>query len=321
MSTGAVADEASARALLASLMQLEREIVELRYTQRLDATERVRESLRRLADAGPAPLEILERAAAELGGCTRFDRVLVSRVRGATLQPVAIWAGEPAPRAAAAAAPPGGVLGATIPLEPGWIEAWVAASGRTAVVDPAGRAAAVPAPEPAWTLGRRPFVVAAVTLRGEVVALLHATLDRAQREPGELDRELVDLFVAGLEGVLERAALEHALARHRGELAAAARFLERRLGAAADPPATPRAAPVVAGTDAAPHDPLTARELEVLSLLAQGRTNRGVAEALRISEGTVKYHVKNILRKLRARSRADAVARHLRAVHAPDPER
>jgi DNA-binding CsgD family transcriptional regulator len=321
VSAGAAADRPDARAVLASLMQLEREIVELRYTQRLDATERVREALRRLADAGPAPLEILERAAAELGGCTPFDRVLVSRMHGAALEPVAIWAGEPAP-SAAAAAPVGRPLATTTPLEPGSIEAEVATSGRTVLVDPARGGAPVAATQVARALGGRPFVLGAVRLRDEVVALVHAGLDPVRRELGELDRELVDLFVAGLEGVLERAALEHALARHRGALAAASRFLEWRLRAAAEPaaPAAANSAVPAAGSDAERQDPLTARELEVLSLLAQGETNRGVARALRISEGTVKYHVKNILRKLRARSRADAVARHLRAVgRAPDP--
>ena len=57
---------------------------------------------------------------------------------------------------------------------------------------------------------------------------------------------------------------------------------------------------------------LTAREGEVIGLLARGMTNMAIARALVISEGTVKYHVKNILRKLQATSRADAVAKYLR---------
>jgi DNA-binding NarL/FixJ family response regulator len=61
---------------------------------------------------------------------------------------------------------------------------------------------------------------------------------------------------------------------------------------------------------------LTRREAEVLQLLVRGRTNRAIAKDLLISEGTVKYHVKNVLRKLHATSRADAVARFLRTANA-----
>jgi DNA-binding CsgD family transcriptional regulator len=53
---------------------------------------------------------------------------------------------------------------------------------------------------------------------------------------------------------------------------------------------------------------LTARELEVLRLVAEGRTNRAIADALVLSERTVERHVSNILAKLRVRSRAAATA-------------
>ena len=76
--------------------------------------------------------------------------------------------------------------------------------------------------------------------------------------------------------------------------------------------------PVVASTllrrlsareDAQPPRPrLTARELEVLRLLAEGRPNREIAAALVISERTVKFHVSSILRKLHAANRTEAVA-------------
>ena len=57
---------------------------------------------------------------------------------------------------------------------------------------------------------------------------------------------------------------------------------------------------------------LTRRELDVLRLLAEGATNRAVADALVISRGTVKFHVNSILRKLHAANRAEAVTRYLR---------
>jgi DNA-binding NarL/FixJ family response regulator len=53
---------------------------------------------------------------------------------------------------------------------------------------------------------------------------------------------------------------------------------------------------------------LAARELEVLQHLAAGRRNRAIASALNISENTVKFHVRNLFRKLDVRSRTEAIA-------------
>jgi DNA-binding NarL/FixJ family response regulator len=52
---------------------------------------------------------------------------------------------------------------------------------------------------------------------------------------------------------------------------------------------------------------LTEREIEVLGLLAQGRTNKEIALELVITERTVKFHVSSILRKLGAGNRTEAV--------------
>ena len=53
--------------------------------------------------------------------------------------------------------------------------------------------------------------------------------------------------------------------------------------------------------------PLTGRELSVLRLVANGLSNRGIGAQLHLSETTVKFHVRNIMRKLDATSRAEAV--------------
>jgi DNA-binding CsgD family transcriptional regulator len=53
---------------------------------------------------------------------------------------------------------------------------------------------------------------------------------------------------------------------------------------------------------------LTARELEVLALLAEGASNKLIARRLGISTHTAKYHVASLLEKLDAVSRADVVA-------------
>jgi two-component system nitrate/nitrite response regulator NarL len=55
-----------------------------------------------------------------------------------------------------------------------------------------------------------------------------------------------------------------------------------------------------------PFSGLTPRETEILSLLAEGQSNKMIARNLGISDGTVKLHVKSILRKLNVHSRVEA---------------
>ncbi len=60
-----------------------------------------------------------------------------------------------------------------------------------------------------------------------------------------------------------------------------------------------------------PPDPLTEREVEVLRLMTGGYSNREIADALTISEGTVKNHISTILSKLGVRDRTRAVLKAL----------
>jgi DNA-binding CsgD family transcriptional regulator len=57
---------------------------------------------------------------------------------------------------------------------------------------------------------------------------------------------------------------------------------------------------------------LTSRQIEILRLVAKGKTSEEVANNLRISEVTVKWHIGNAMRKLGASSRAEAVATAMR---------
>lgn len=75
-------------------------------------------------------------------------------------------------------------------------------------------------------------------------------------------------------------------------------------------PAPPVAASLAANTRI--ESLLSRREIEVLSLMTQGNSNSEIATHLVIAEGTVKTHVKNVLRKLRAANRAEAVFRYMR---------
>ena len=62
----------------------------------------------------------------------------------------------------------------------------------------------------------------------------------------------------------------------------------------------------------APPVDLTPRESQVLALVAEGLTNKAIAQRLAISDHTVKFHVNAILGKLNAQSRTDAVVRATR---------
>ncbi|MBI5880489.1 MAG: response regulator transcription factor [Chloroflexi bacterium] len=55
-------------------------------------------------------------------------------------------------------------------------------------------------------------------------------------------------------------------------------------------------------------EPLTAREILVLEHVAEGLTNRDIAERMALSENTIKYYLKNILQKLHMHNRAQAAA-------------
>jgi DNA-binding NarL/FixJ family response regulator len=59
-------------------------------------------------------------------------------------------------------------------------------------------------------------------------------------------------------------------------------------------------------------EPLTSREIQVLELMAEGLSNKGIAARLDISDQTVKFHVASITGKLGASNRTDAVRRAVR---------
>jgi DNA-binding NarL/FixJ family response regulator len=109
-------------------------------------------------------------------------------------------------------------------------------------------------------------------------------------------------LLKNLESSELRAMLE---AVERGEAAITPAIAARILSELAKP--APGASPADRDPDA-----LTDRELDVLRLVVAGQRNKEIAGSLGISENTVKFHLRNILDKLHAQSRAEAVARAVR---------
>ncbi len=102
-------------------------------------------------------------------------------------------------------------------------------------------------------------------------------------------------------------------ARSAGALAALTKevpkqqLIEEIRGVYALPPPPPPS-PQVVTPPTTPVEELTERELEVLALMAEGKTDKEIARALGIAESTAKNHVGNILGKLSVPNRAGAVA-------------
>ncbi|THF84001.1 response regulator transcription factor [Deinococcus sp. KSM4-11] len=92
-------------------------------------------------------------------------------------------------------------------------------------------------------------------------------------------------------------------------------LLAVRAAAAGSAYLDPQVAHHVLGSVRAPgeHSPLTARELDVLRLVADGLPNRDIAQHLGISVSTVKLHVQELLVKLQAADRTQAAVKALRA--------
>jgi DNA-binding CsgD family transcriptional regulator len=284
--------------------------------QRLELLERVREALGRLRELGPVS-EILRRAPAELGDSCRLDRVLLTRVKDSELVPChAFFKDDPAAAEQAVESLTEQPLALAYPVA----EAELMRRRRATIVHPAAnvRAASPPLPVPDGV----PYVAAPVILDGRAIGFFHgACLDR---EVDELERDAVWEFADGFAQLFERAVLRRRVREQRRQLrqlvtwtdAMAADLSEGaiELEVQAEPAGAglrPEAIPAVDPDASRLADLLTRRELEVLRLMARGESNKSIATELVVSEGTVKFHVKNILRKLRASNRVEAASRYV----------
>lgn len=180
--------------------------------------------------------------------------------------------------------------------------------GRSPIVVPDARRDPRVHPALARTRGWQSYVAALVVVHGEVAGFVHAA--RWPAPVGQIDAEGLGVLADALGQAYER----HAAARRSEEARSRVRrALEAVDGAFLDGP-DGAFAPVTGSARAGIDEMLTVREREVLRLMAAGATNAAIAVTLVIAEGTAKTHVKNILRKLEAGNRAEAVSRFLGGV-------
>ncbi|MGH2858834.1 MAG: LuxR C-terminal-related transcriptional regulator, partial [Solirubrobacteraceae bacterium] len=297
--------------------------VRRRYDGRFEALETVRGALDALR-AVTAPAALLTGAPAALCRSTRLRRALLSLADGGQMVAESAHFADDADGAAAALA---SLRQAPIRLEHPLIETELLRRRRATIVDDAQVHPRVDR-RLAGVMGWTSYAAAPFVVGPHLIGMLHA-----DRGPGErldvLDRDLLWEFTSLLAQAYESASLRRALRHEREQMREFLDWVGARSGELTDAPirlATIQrpsrpavAAPASAATGGARRDDrivfeglVTRRELDVLRLLADGQSNRAIAEALVISPGTVKFHVNSILRKLRVANRAEAVARYLR---------
>lgn len=159
------------------------------------------------------------------------------------------------------------------------------------------------------------YVAAPVMAGDGVVALLHADRYLQRRDTDAADCEVLAAYAKGLALAFSRASAASRLEALGSALRSASRECDDAVSGAHDydlDEAEVETGPVPAGPTRralrSVRDRLTAREVEILEHMGRGRTNAAIATKLFISEGTVKQHVKHILRKLGAKNRVEAVS-------------
>jgi len=302
-----------------------------RYERRFDAVARAGAAVARLREQ-TSPAVMLARAPRELCTHSDFDRAVVSLLADGAIVAEAVYFRDDEAAASEALA---ALRGDPPRLDRPLIETEVLRRRRATIVldadvHPRVHAGATRIMD--WTS----YVAAPLVVRSTVVGVVHA-----DRGPGVqldvVDRDVLWEFAQGLARAYETAGLRRTLRVERDRMREFLDWFGARSGelgdAAGDLVAPARAQlPALDGPDAfvatAGRDDrilfaglLTRRELDVLRLLADGHSTKGIAAELVLSPGTIKFHVNNILRKLHAANRAQAVSRYfaLMNTRAPRP--
>jgi DNA-binding CsgD family transcriptional regulator/GAF domain-containing protein len=283
----------------------------------------VRDAVARLRQAG-STADLVERAAAE-AHYMGFDRILFSRIDHGLWLASSAYAGADEGFAhtlvEAGLAHPRKLNGALL-------EAEMVRRGAPMVVrDPQSNPRVYT--ELVALTETKAYVAAPVLAWGHPIGLLHADRQAQSVLVDESDRDLLGVFAEGLGIAFERnllldklKAVQHACNEHaRGVNAlvddVTVAVMESVLGEGLEPfvPALSTGTEPPRNRESGVSETLTRREWDVLRGIAAGKTNAQIAISLFVADGTVKTHVKHLLRKLGAANRTEAVAKYHRMVN------
>lgn len=165
------------------------------------------------------------------------------------------------------------------------------------------------------------YVAAPIITTKRVIGFFHADRIGQTSDVSRGDLDSIALFASEFGVLFEHTTLAERARQQRTDWEAALRAAVDGLGAPrislapmAGLDATRRDSRVGTtdqGADSRHGQALTERERQVVHLVSTGATNQIIAQELVLSVDTVKSHVRNVMRKLHARSRADAVAKYL----------
>jgi DNA-binding CsgD family transcriptional regulator len=163
------------------------------------------------------------------------------------------------------------------------------------------------------------YVSAPLVCGTEVFGLLHSDHYPLPRRADAADRDVLWTFADSVGRIYERALLQERCLTYRDDVRDLLAGFVDRIDEICEVTTQPRWGPDARGPENAAtseaHErriELSRRELEVLELMADGATNREIAEMLVIAEDTVKTHVQRILRKYGATNRTQLIALALR---------
>jgi DNA-binding CsgD family transcriptional regulator len=312
-----VASLATNLELVYELTELGSELRARDLFERLAVLDQIQESMEVL-HACESPEALISSAPRELCRACGFSRAMISRIRGSHWVPVvyeAVPGMDPEEDLFRS-----WVEQVEIPLEHMLLETELVRRRMPALVRD-------PEQDPRTfkdivTRGRTSaYVAAPIIPAGRAIGFLHADRLGQEEQATAEDRDSIWTFAEQFGFLYHRAVLVERLAAQRAQLHDAfieteqrfedLRTAEIELGQSAASAPEYSAAALFMRTESRIDALMTRREREVLELITSGATNMRIAEQLVISEGTVKSHVKHILRKLRVSNRAEAVARYL----------